>query len=68
MQQAQARGHRCLLVIHGKGYYSSSGEPILKNLLKNWLPLQPDVIAFHSAKPKDGGTGAIYLLIKRDNR
>lgn len=55
---------RCLLIIHGKG--GRHGEaPILKNLVNHWLPQLPDVLAFHSALPKHGGTGAVYVLLRR---
>ncbi|MDP3705883.1 MAG: Smr/MutS family protein [Legionellaceae bacterium] len=57
---------RCLLIIHGKG--GRHGEtPILKNLVNHWLAQLPDVLAFHSALPKHGGTGAVYVLLKRYN-
>lgn len=69
----QSRGNnRCLLVIHGKG--SRHGEePVLKNHVNHWLQQLPQVLAFHSAIPRDGGTGAVYVLLKRqrdahDNR
>lgn len=55
---------RCLLIIHGKG--GQQGEPpIIKNLVNRWLPQMDEVLAFHSALPKDGGTGAVYVLLKR---
>ena len=57
-------GHRCLLIIHGKG--SHHGEaPVLKNHVNQWLRQIPNVLAFHSAIDRHGGTGAIYLLLKR---
>jgi DNA-nicking Smr family endonuclease len=61
-----ARGHanRTLLVIHGKG--SKHGEtPILKQHLFLWLRQYPHVLAIHSAHPKHGGTGAIYVVLKK---
>jgi len=64
LEQQQQMQHRCVLIIHGKG--SHGGEaPILKNLVHHWLPQLPFVIAYHSAIPRDGGTGALYVLIKR---
>lgn len=55
---------RCLLIIHGKG--GLKGEPpVLKNLVNHWLPQFPEVLAFYSALAKDGGEGALYLLLKR---
>ncbi|MDP1601932.1 MAG: Smr/MutS family protein [Legionella sp.] len=56
---------RCLLIIHGKG--SPHGEaPVLKNLVNHWLRQIPQVLAFHSALPKEGGAGALYVLLKRN--
>lgn len=56
--------HRCVLIIHGKGGHSHQ-TPILKNLTNHWLKQIPTVLAFHSAIAKDGGTGALYVLLKR---
>ena len=57
-------GNRSLLIIHGKG--SKHGEaPILKNLINNWLRQIPEILAFHSALGRDGGSGAVYVLLKR---
>ncbi|WP_131782328.1 Smr/MutS family protein [Legionella gresilensis] len=65
IQQAITLEHRCLLIIHGKG--SPHGElPVLKNLVNHWLKQIPAVIAFHSALPQDGGTGALYVLLKKN--
>ncbi|CDZ77645.1 putative DNA endonuclease SmrA [Legionella massiliensis] len=64
LQQQTSLAHRCLLVIHGKG--SHKGEaPVLKNLVAHWLPQFPQVLAFHSALNRDGGAGAVYVLLKR---
>ncbi|KTD63005.1 DNA mismatch repair protein-like protein [Legionella santicrucis] len=63
--QTQAeQGKRCLLIIHGKGGIQGA-PPVIKNLLNRWLPQINEVIAFHSALPKDGGSGAIYVFLKR---
>lgn len=59
------QGHRCVLIIHGKGKLEH--EPVLKNQINNWLQQYPDVLAFSSAVPKDGGVGAVYVLLKRRN-
>ncbi|MEW6444946.1 MAG: Smr/MutS family protein [Pseudomonadota bacterium] len=56
--------HRCVRIIHGKGYHSASGQGKLKRLLNRWLPQRDDVIAFCSARPMDGGTGAVYVLLR----
>jgi len=57
-------GKRWVCIIHGKGRFSKEGKPVLKNFLNQWLRKQPHVLAFHSAKPKHGGTGAVYVLLK----
>lgn len=63
--QADTQAIRCVLIIHGKGYRSQQSQPILKNLVCQWLQQQPRVLAFCSARPADGGTGAVYVLIQR---
>jgi DNA-nicking Smr family endonuclease len=61
-QQSQLH-HRCVLIIHGKG--GRQGEaPVLKNLVYYWLQQLPNILAFHSALPQDGGVGALYVLLK----
>lgn len=59
-----ADGCRCLHLIHGKGYRSEGDYPILKNRTNLWLRQHPDVLAFCTAKPTEGGTGAIYVLLR----
>lgn len=61
---AQKRQIRCIRLVHGKGYRAKSSKPILKNRVNSWLRQHPDVLAFSSAQAKDGGTGAVYILIK----
>ncbi len=60
IQHSVHQGYRVLLVIHGKGT-----QAILKTQVNYWLTDHPRVLAFCSAKPKDGGVGAVYLLLKR---
>jgi DNA-nicking Smr family endonuclease len=55
----------CACIIHGKGYGANNPYPILKNKLNNWLQQHENVLAFCSAKPEDGGTGAVYVLLKK---
>ncbi len=59
----QLREVRTALIIHGKGE-----KGLLKGCLVKWLPHLPEVLAFHTAVPRDGGTGAIYLLLKKVSR
>lgn len=55
---------RCILIVHGKGMSSLSNHPVLKNLTFNLLKQHPNVLAFTSAQPRDGGSGAVYVLLK----
>ncbi len=61
----QATNARCVRIIHGKGLGSRDKQPILKGKINNWLRQREDVLAFCSARPDDGGTGAVYVLLKR---
>lgn len=56
-------GCRCVHIIHGKGYRSENNLPILKNHLNMWLRQHNDVQAFCSASAKDGGAGAVLVLL-----
>ena len=51
-------------IIHGKGYRSGARGPILKSAVNDWLRRDMDVMAFVSARPIDGGTGAVYVLLR----
>lgn len=56
---------RTLLIIHGKGHGSPDGTAVLKSWLVGELPKYQEVLAFCSAQPRDGGTGALYLQLKQ---
>jgi DNA-nicking Smr family endonuclease len=56
------RGIRHALIIHGKG--NGTTKPILKNKLNHWLRQLDSVLAFCSATPQEGRTGAVYILLK----
>jgi len=65
---SQARGMQCVLIVHGRGLNSPDSIPVLKERLPVWLnrgPARKIVKAFSSARPYDGGTGAIYVLLRR---
>ena len=55
---------RYIRIIHGKGYRSDQKIPVLKTHVAYWLPQHSDVLAFSSAQSRDGGTGALYVLLK----
>lgn len=64
IQFAQKQQIRCIRLVHGKGYRASTKKPVLKNKVNSWLRQHPDILAFSSAQPKDGGTGALYIILK----
>jgi DNA-nicking Smr family endonuclease len=57
-------GRRCVRIIHGKGYRSGVRGPVLKTAVDLWLRRHLDVMAFTSARAIDGGTGAVYVLLR----
>lgn len=62
--EAIARRASCVRVIHGKGKRSGPRGPVLKNLVNHWLQRSDAVLAFGSARAVDGGSGAVYVLLK----
>lgn len=65
MDKAEARGWRCVLVITGKG---TRGGGVLRAAVPRWLNLPPHrarILSFGAARPKDGGDGALYVLLRR---
>ena len=68
LHDARQHGVGCVRIIHGKGLHgaasiASSGMPVLKNLVDRMLRHRADVLAFHSAPPAQGGTGAVLVLL-----
>ena len=64
LDHAQQESLKLVRIVHGKGYNSNDGQPVLKAMVNKWLQSIPQVLAFVSATPKDGGTGAVYVLLK----
>ncbi|MHA1597453.1 MAG: Smr/MutS family protein [Alphaproteobacteria bacterium] len=65
---ASHAARRCVLVITGKGGRGEGSVGVLREQVPRWLnqsPLRPLVLAFSYATPKDGGEGALYVLLKR---
>ena len=65
LRAAQAEGVHCVRIVHGKGRGSSGGRPVIKGELDHWLRCQDAVDAFCSAPDTDGGSGALYVLLRR---
>jgi DNA-nicking Smr family endonuclease len=65
LADCRARGLTGVRVIHGKGRRSANEGPILKPAVAGWLRRRSEVMAFCSARPVDGGSGALYVLLAR---
>ncbi|MBQ5942170.1 MULTISPECIES: Smr/MutS family protein [unclassified Massilia] len=64
LHRANKRGVRCVRVIHGIGYGSPKGEPVLRGIVHSWLVQKSEVIAFCVAGKTDGGHGALIVLLR----
>ncbi len=60
----QHQNEQYLRIIHGKGHNSPDHKSILKSQVVRYLTQHPDVLAFHSCPPNQGGTGAVFVLLK----
>ncbi len=65
LQNAMENELRCVQIVHGKGRKTADRAPRLKPFLNHWLQRKREVMAFCSARPEDGGTGAVYVLLSR---
>lgn len=66
LAHCQERDIRCVRIIHGKGLRSKGDGPVLKQRLDGWLRRRKDILAFCSARREDGGTGAVYVLLRKN--
>jgi DNA-nicking Smr family endonuclease len=65
---AQRAGRRCVLVVTGKGLRQDGRSGVLRRNVPRWLNEAPNrarILAFCHAQPRDGGEGALYLLLRR---
>jgi DNA-nicking Smr family endonuclease len=65
LREARAHGLHCVRVIHGKGLRSGTRGPVIKNTVNALLRRSNPVLAFASARPLAGGTGATLVLLSR---
>jgi DNA-nicking Smr family endonuclease len=71
LRASRNAGKRCVLVVHGRGLHSKDQLPVLKDALRTWLStarFARHVLAFATARPADGGAGAVYVLLRRAGR
>lgn len=69
IRRSVAAGKRCVLIITGKGFKPTGETGVLRQAVPRWLneaSLRRDIVALRHAQPKDGGEGALYVLLRRD--
>ena len=64
LRSSAARGIRCVRIVHGKGRGSLNREPVLKAMLRKWLPRRDEVLGFCQAPAAHGGSGALLVLLR----
>lgn len=64
LDECLEHGIRCVRIVHGKGYGSQGLEPVLKDKVRTWLVQKTDVMAFSQASEREGGAGALLLLLR----
>ncbi|MDN5863130.1 MAG: Smr/MutS family protein [Salinisphaera sp.] len=65
LAESQSNGRRCVRIVYGKGLRSGQRGPVLPAKVTGWLRQRNEVLAFCSARRVDGGTGALYVLLRR---
>jgi len=64
LRRSVRRGVRCVRIVHGVGYGSPNGQPVLRSVVHSWLVQLDEVVAFCVANRADGGNGALVVLLK----
>jgi DNA-nicking Smr family endonuclease len=65
------KGRRTVSIVHGRGLRSPGGQPVLKHAVAQWLShgmIGGYVLAFTTARAYDGGTGAVWVLLRRERK
>ena len=65
VREAMSYDMRTIMILHGKGERNIEQPAKLKSYVAKWLKEMPDVMAYHSAQKQHGGTGAVYVLLKK---
>ncbi|HYG46107.1 MAG TPA: Smr/MutS family protein [Bordetella sp.] len=65
LEECLDHGIRCVRIVHGKGYGSQGLEPVLKDKVRTWLVQKSDVLAFSQAPEREGGAGALLVLLRQ---
>ena len=68
LEQAVGRGARVLLLVTGKPREPGSGRGAIRAAVGDWLAASrhsADIAAVRGAHPRHGGTGALYIILRR---
>ena len=65
IENSRRRGHRYVCIIHGRGLHSTGNQPILKARVREYLRSHRSVLAYADAPASDGGSGAVYVLLRK---
>jgi len=68
LSECQQFDLRVVIILHGKGDRNPEQIATLKSHLAVWLPQIDEVLAFHSAQKQHGGTGAVYVMMKKSDQ
>jgi len=64
LRRSNKNGVRCVRIIHGIGYGSAGGEPVLRGMVHSWLVQTAETVAFCVADRANGGNGALVVLLR----
>lgn len=67
IEASLAAGHRKVLVVHGKGLHSQNGG-VLKTEVRRFLEKHPSTGAMGTPKQRDGGSGALWVVLRQRSR
>jgi len=68
IEDCQQADLRSLLIQHGKGVKNQPHQAVIKSYVNKWLRQFEQVLAFHSAQAFHGGSGAVYVLLKKSEK
>ncbi|HEU4748771.1 MAG TPA: Smr/MutS family protein [Gemmatimonadaceae bacterium] len=65
IENSRHASHRCVCIIHGRGLHSEGNRPVLKTRVRKYLRSHRSVLAYADAPASDGGSGAVYVLLRK---
>ncbi len=66
LKQCMSMDIRTVVIVHGRGERSNP-PALMKSYVAQWLTQINDVQCVHSAQRFHGGTGAVYILLRKSN-